>query len=65
MKPITIAPTYKNVINTLSSITTKVIGLTATPGRTIDNEESNRSLSDFFHNKIITIPDKPQGVIPT
>ena len=22
-----------------------------------------KSLSDFFHNKIITIPDKPQGVI--
>ena len=58
-----IAPTYKNVIDSLSSITTKVVGLTATPGRSIDNEESNRSLSDFFHNKIITIPDKPQGVI--
>ena len=58
-----IAPTYKKVIDNLSSITTKVVGLTATPGRSIDNEESNKSLSDFFHNKIITIPDKPQGVI--
>lgn len=58
-----VAPTYKKVIDTLSSITTKVIGLTATPGRSIDNKESNKSLSDFFHNKIITIPDKPQGVI--
>ena len=51
-----IAPTYKKVIDTLSSITTKVIGLTATPGRSIVNEESNKSLSNFFHNKIITIP---------
>ena len=58
-----IAPTYKKVIDSLSSITTKVVGLTATPGRSINNEESNKSLSDFFHNKIITIPDKPQGVI--
>lgn len=58
-----IAPTYKKVVDTLSSITTKVIGLTATPGRSIENEESNKSLSDFFHNKVITIPDKPQGVI--
>ena len=58
-----IAPTYKKVVDNLSSIKTKVIGLTATPGRSIDNEESNKSLSDFFHNKIITIPDKPQGVI--
>jgi len=58
-----IAPTYKKVIDTLSSITTKVIGLTATPGRSIENEESNKSLSDFFHNKIITIPSKSQGVI--
>ena len=34
-----IAPTYKKVIDNLSSITTKVVGLTATPGRSIDNEE--------------------------
>ena len=58
-----IAPTYKKVIDTLSSITTKVIGLTATPGRSIENEESNKSLSNFFHNKIITIPSKSEGVI--
>jgi len=58
-----IAPTYKKVIDNLSSLKTKVVGLTATPGRSITNEESNKSLSDFFHNKIISIPDKKEGVI--
>jgi superfamily II DNA or RNA helicase len=58
-----IAPTYKQVTNTLASIKTKIIGLTATPGRSITNEESNKSLSDFFHNRIISIPDREEGVI--
>lgn len=58
-----IAPTYKKVIDNLASIKSKVVGLTATPGRSISNEESNKSLSDFFHNKIITIPEKKEGVI--
>ena len=58
-----IAPTYKKVTNTLASIKTKIIGLTATPGRSITNEESNKSLSDFFHNRIISIPDREEGVI--
>ena len=58
-----IAPTYKKVIDNLSSLKTKVIGLTATPGRSISNEDSNKCLSDFFHNKIVTIPDKKEGVI--
>tara|TARA_B110000971_G_scaffold97408_1_gene100239 strand:+ start:2153 stop:3823 length:1671 start_codon:yes stop_codon:yes gene_type:complete len=58
-----IAPTYKKVTNILASIKTKIIGLTATPGRSITNEESNKSLSDFFHNRIISIPDREEGVI--
>ncbi len=58
-----IAPTYKKVTDTLSSIKTKIIGLTATPGRSIDNEESNRSLSNFFHSNIISIPEREEGVI--
>ena len=56
-------PTYKKVTDTLSSIKTKIIGLTATPGRSIDNEESNRSLSNFFHSNIISIPEREEGVI--
>ncbi len=58
-----IAPTYKKVTKTLASITTKIVGLTATPGRSISNEESNRNLSDFFHNNIVSIPEQGQGVI--
>ena len=58
-----IAPTYKRVTDSLASIKTKIIGLTATPGRSIDNEESNQSLSNFFHNKIISIPERREGVI--
>ena len=58
-----IAPTYKKVIDDLANIKTRVVGLTATPGRSISNEESNKSLSDFFHNKIISIPEKQEGII--
>ena len=43
-----IAPTYKNVINTLSSITTKVIGLTATPGRLLTMKKVIEVYRIFF-----------------
>ena len=55
-----IAPTYAEVTSALMNNKTKVIGLTATPGRGIDNEEQNRALSDFFFNKNITI-STPRG----
>ena len=59
-----IAPTYKFVTNALASIRTKIIGLTATPGRSITDSESNRSLAVFFHSEIIEIdPPKDKGVI--
>lgn len=56
---ISIAPTYKNSIKNLMKNGSKLIGLTATPGRTmhennIDNNE-NQQLSDFYHNKIFKI----------
>ncbi|MBF0239796.1 MAG: DEAD/DEAH box helicase [SAR324 cluster bacterium] len=50
-----LAPTYKEVTKALLGENTKVIGLTATPGRHIDNSEENKLLSDFFLNKMITI----------
>ncbi|KYG84186.1 hypothetical protein AWW67_03495 [Roseivirga seohaensis] len=50
-----LAPTYLEATRALIGDTTKVIGLTATPGRHIDDMEENKSLSDFFLNKIITI----------
>ena len=59
-----IAPTYKEVINEFAGTTSKIIGLTATPGRSIKNNESNQSLSDFFHNQVISIKtDNKKGVI--
>lgn len=55
-----IAPTYEEVTSALMNNTTKVIGLTATPGRGVDSEEQNRALSDFFFNRNITI-STPHG----
>ena len=51
-----IAPTYKSSIEYLSSNETKVIGLTATPGRSDDFSE-NEELASFFHNNKISISD--------
>ncbi|MEQ8925008.1 MAG: DEAD/DEAH box helicase family protein [Fulvivirga sp.] len=50
-----LAPTYLEVTRALMGENTRVIGLTATPGRHIDDLEENKRLSDFFLNKIITI----------
>lgn len=59
-----IAPTYKEVIDEFASTTTKIIGLTATPGRSIKDEESNKSLINFFHSeKVEIITKNKKGVI--
>jgi|TARA_B100001964_G_scaffold209038_1_gene242204 superfamily II DNA or RNA helicase len=59
-----IAPTYKFVTDTLASVKTKIIGLTATPGRSITDEESNRSLAIFFHSERVEIaPPNNERVI--
>jgi DNA repair protein RadD len=50
-----LAPTYTEATRALMGEKTKVIGLTATPGRHIDDLEQNKLLSDFFLNKIVTI----------
>lgn len=50
-----LAPTYAEATRALMGEKTKVIGLTATPGRHIDDLEENKLLADFFLNKIITI----------
>jgi DNA repair protein RadD len=53
---IAIAPTYKTVIENLVSLShCKVLGLTATPGRTIEEETS--SLSDLFNYNITALSD--------
>jgi len=53
-----IAPTYKEVINTLASSTTQIVGLTATPGRSLKNDLENKKLSNFFHDTKIEIQGK-------
>ena len=53
------APTYKQVIRTLMGNGAPVIGLTATPGRRL--EEEARSLASFYFNQIVELPD-PEDV---
>lgn len=57
-----IAPTYKKVTKALinGKKGTRVIGLTATPGRHILDDEGNRALSEFFFNRCLTI-NLPKG----
>ena len=60
----TIAKTYKEVINFFAGTTTKIIGLTDTPGRSIKNQDSNKQLSEFFHDqKVIIKTNNKKGVI--
>jgi DNA repair protein RadD len=59
-----IAPTYKEATQALFGNSTRVVGLTATPGRGQDASEENQALSDFFFNQSITIlPPKGETVI--
>ena len=52
-----IAPTYKEVINTLAEtgINNALLGLTATPGRTWSDIEIDEQLSEFFENRKIPL----------
>jgi superfamily II DNA or RNA helicase len=56
---IAIAPTYLESINNLLFMNAKLLGLSATPGRSIRKNEFendvNSQLSDFFFNKIFKI----------
>jgi len=55
----TIAQTYLNAIEYLLTPDTRLMGLTATPGRTGDIEDvDNARLSSFYHNKKVTISDE-------
>jgi DNA repair protein RadD len=60
---ISIAPTYKRLIEKLIIKGAKLIGLTATPGRELKAEElknQNKVLSDFYFNKLFRL-DTPDG----
>jgi|SRR5579871_49096 len=57
------APTYAEVTKALRGEETRIVGLTATPGRSITNSEENAALASFFFNQLITIDSKGQSVI--
>ena len=58
-----LAPTYKEVTEALLGETTKVVGLTATPGRGADDEEQNAALANFFFGEMVTIASGDVSVI--
>ena len=47
-----IAPSYTEVCRALMGHQTRVMGLTATPGRSVRNEEENAKLAEFFFREI-------------
>src|SRR5262249_17321218 len=58
-----LAPTNKEVTKALLGNTTRVIGLTATPGRSAVDAEQNKALADFFFNEIVSISAGNRSVI--
>ena len=58
------APTYEMVTKALIGEATRVVGLTATPGRSTVDQEENAALADFFFNELITIDSRGASVIP-
>jgi superfamily II DNA or RNA helicase len=51
-----IAETYRDVLNLLcKNPTSKLLGLTATPGRTWDDQEKDKELADFFNTTKVTL----------
>jgi DNA repair protein RadD len=50
-----LARTYNQVVSALLGSETRVLGLTATPGRSLSNAAENRSLAEFFFNDILSI----------
>lgn len=57
----TVAPTFKEVIRKLLNKSTQVVGLTATPGRTIIEE--TEELSEFYFSKIVDIEAPGNGSV--
>ena len=57
-----LAPTHQTILEKLSSKRTRIIGLTATPIRGLDNIE-NRQLQEYFNEEIIEINSGDQNAI--
>jgi len=58
------APTYKEALNDLVGQNTSVIGVTATPGRTLFDDKKNTGLASIFDNKLLQ-PDLGKNPIET
>jgi len=50
-----IAPTFQQVLSIFTSYDAKLLGLSATPGRTWNNIYEDRKLSDFFQTNKVTL----------
>ena len=52
-----IAPTYRHVVDAITARRedTKVVGLSATPGRSWDNRHEDEELSSYFANRKVTL----------
>jgi superfamily II DNA or RNA helicase len=58
-----LAPTYKAVTKALIGNGTRVMGLTATPGRSAVDADENEALATFFFNEIVSIDAGQESVI--
>lgn len=58
-----IAPTYEAVTRAFIGENTGVIGLTATPGRSVSNRDENEELAKFFFKDMLTIQSGEKPVI--
>lgn len=55
-----LAPTYREVTDALFGVNARLIGLTATPGRGINNIDETEALADYFDREKITVT-VPEG----
>ena len=55
------AEKYRSAVVFASKSGGNVVGLTATPGRSYENEEENEELSAMFDNTLLRIPSKTQN----
>lgn len=54
-----LAPEYRKVVERFASdAQCKLLGLTATPGRSYENRDENEALADMFHNRVVKIRNK-------
>lgn len=58
-----LAPTYRAVVDGLRGMNTRVLGLTATPGRSAADSAENERLAEFFFQNLVTIDSGSESVI--